>query len=81
MAWDTPSVRFTAAGGDGPHDIQCTVTDGRGCSNTGSLVLLVGTAIGLDLSTERMGVVAGGGAHRTGSRAPLTLRGGRHRMT
>ncbi len=60
---DSESPRFTAGALDGPFDVFCTVTDSRGCSYTDKIVLTVGTPVGLDLTTERFAVVAGGGEH------------------
>ncbi|MFQ5806120.1 MAG: hypothetical protein ACE5I3_06700 [Phycisphaerae bacterium] len=56
------AVRFTAGEVDGPYDVHCTVSDARGREYTASLVLQVGGAIGLEITTERLGVIAGGGA-------------------
>ncbi len=59
---DGSAARFTAGEIDGPYDVRCAVTDARGRQYTASLVLHVGGAIGLDVATERLGVLAGGGA-------------------
>ncbi|MCK4657901.1 MAG: hypothetical protein KAV82_00120 [Phycisphaerae bacterium] len=58
---DSAVVHFSAGPIDGPYEITCTVTDAARESATCCLVVLVGTSLGLDLSTERLGVVAGGG--------------------
>jgi len=56
-----PAVRFTAGEMDGPYHVRCTVTDMNGQQYATSLVLRVGDAIGLDVSTDRLGIVVGGG--------------------
>ncbi|MCP4248244.1 MAG: hypothetical protein GY778_14455 [bacterium] len=58
---NTPTTSFAAGGVDGPYQIFCTVTDALAHDDTGDLVILVGTSVGLALTTERLGVVAGGG--------------------
>ena len=60
---NSQSPRLTAGQMDGPFDVFCTVTDNRGCSYTDKIVLTVGTPVGLDLTTERFAVAAGGGEH------------------
>lgn len=62
---DTAEPRFTAGTLNGPYDIFCTVTDASGCSFTDKIVLTVGTSVALDLTTERFGVMAGGGEFGT----------------
>ncbi|MBN1343767.1 MAG: hypothetical protein JXQ73_13875 [Phycisphaerae bacterium] len=59
---DTSSVRFTAGEVDGPYHVRCTVADATGLLDTASIVLQVGGTVGLDITTERLGVIAGGGA-------------------
>lgn len=56
------AARFTANGGDGPYSVQCAVTDALGERYVASTVLQVGGDIGLDITTERLGVMAGGGS-------------------
>ncbi len=72
---ESDSPRFTAGELEGPFDAFCTVIDARGCSFTDKLVLTVGTPVGLDLTTERYAVAAGGGEHG-GTTLHLTPFGG-----
>ena len=58
---DSAVVHLSAGAIDGPYEVTCTVTDAASESATGSLVVFVGTSLGLDITTERLGVVAGGG--------------------
>jgi hypothetical protein len=58
-----PAVRFQAGRWDGPYHVHCTVTDARGGEYTASVVPRVGRSLGLDVATERHGVLAGGGPH------------------
>lgn len=56
-------AQFTANNSDGPYEIRCVVQDARGGRYVARTVLQVGGEIGLDITTERVGVVAGGGPH------------------
>ncbi len=56
-----PAVRFQAGRQDGPYHVHCTVTDARGGEYTASVIPRVGRSLGLDVATERHGVLAGGG--------------------
>ncbi|MCH7813350.1 MAG: hypothetical protein IID40_04945, partial [Planctomycetes bacterium] len=58
---NSPTTSFAAGEVNGPYQIFCTVTDALKRDDTGDLVILVGTSVGLALITERLGVVAGGG--------------------
>lgn len=61
---DAPNAanpQFTPGQQNGHYELYCTVTDANGCSATARIVLTVGNAVGLDLSTARFGVLAGGG--------------------
>ncbi len=55
-------VRFSAGQMDGPYQIYCEVTAANGYQHIAGLVLQVGGDLGLDITTERIGVPAGGGA-------------------
>ena len=58
---DSSRVELTAGDRDGPYVAYCTVTDQRGCEATSEVVVNVGNSVGLDLTADRYGVVAGGG--------------------
>ncbi len=58
---DAAEVRFTAGPANGPYEIRCSVTDSGGEAYAARVILQVGTAVGLDVTTDRVGVVAGGG--------------------
>ena len=55
------AARFRAAGTDGPYEVRCKVRDSAGTEIEARTILRVGTSVGLDITTERLGVVAGGG--------------------
>lgn len=56
-------AQFAARGTDGPYAVRCKVTDARGVHYVATAVLQVGGDLGLDITTERLGVRAGGGPH------------------
>ena len=58
---EATEVRFTPATSNGPYAVRCTVRDNLCVQETASLIIQVGSAVGLDVTTERVGVVAGGG--------------------
>ena len=55
------SIAFTPGELDGPYEISCTLTDVCGRTDDARILLTVGSDIGLAITTERFGVVAGGG--------------------
>lgn len=59
---ERPTTRFIVGAMDGPYDVHCTVEDACGRRRTASIVLKVGRDIGLDATTQRHGVIAGGGS-------------------
>ena len=56
-----PATRLSAGDLDGPYAVYCLISDPCGRQYTVSVVLQVGGAVGLDVTTERLGVIAGGG--------------------
>lgn len=60
-ASDGASTRFSPGDLDGIYQVRCTVTDQCEKTFTAGVALRVGGDVGLDITTERLGVVAGGG--------------------
>ncbi|UCE61288.1 MAG: hypothetical protein JSU63_05980, partial [Phycisphaerales bacterium] len=58
---DESSTTFTAGELEGVYEASCVVTDACGRTYRTGLVLQSGNTIGLDIDTERVGVIAGGG--------------------
>lgn len=58
---DLSVVRFTVGSLFGPYRLNCLITDSVGEQYTASAILQHGEHLGLDLTTERFGVIAGGG--------------------
>ncbi len=56
-----PDVSLTAGDALGPYEVTCRARDAAGADAVARVVIQVGATGGLDISTDRYGVLAGGG--------------------
>lgn len=55
------SAIFRASGASGPYRVSCTMSDSCGRETNADIVIKVGGELGLDITTERFGIMSGGG--------------------